>query len=204
MNSYWADAKRVEETKEPWFEKAKDFRINKDSSDSKDDTNAIETKIHKWNKSLTNKRKHNHLKVQKLLPLFKNEEIIRNGEFTEYQKEVLTREEIKNNYELLWNLQNEFRKINKRALTKREGLSAKEYTILKLKFDAWISTWSQKIRCATKYTDLYKLHRNRIRGAERVLVQWVLYDAKEDYSYLVTFVQDKIMSKNKAQENEKS
>ena len=75
---------------------------------------------------------------------------------------------------------------------------------MKLKFKAWISTWSQKICCATKYTDLYKFHPNRIRREERVLVQWVLYDAREDYSYLITFVQDEIMSKNKAQENEKS
>ena len=104
---------------------------------------------------------------------------------------------------MLWNLKNEFRKISKRALTKREGLSTEEYTQQKLNFDAWISVWFQKIRCVTKYTDLYKLHRNRIRGAERVLAQWVLYDAREDYSYLITFVQDKITSKNKAQENKK-
>ena len=44
-------------------------------------------------------------------------------------KMVLLREDVKNYYDLLWNLQNEFRKIYKKVFTKREGLNTEEYTI---------------------------------------------------------------------------
>ena len=71
-------------------------------------------------------------------------------------------------------------------------MSIKEYTKNKLWFDAWISKWSLKKLCVTNTMNRNKISRNRIKGAKNVLAHWVLYDTIEDYSYLITFVEDKI------------
>ena len=131
--------------------------------------------------------------------LFKNEEILREGGLTCVQKNVLAQIDKEQNTWLYNSVEREIKKINLRALKKRKQLSKKEYQLNKLFFNEWIRWWKPKKRTQNEKINPSKCHRMRINGTAKVLFQWVLYEVKEDYSYLIKYITEKLNHKMEKQ-----
>ena len=56
-----------------------------------------------------------------------------------------------------------------------------------------------KKRNQKEKTNPSKCHKMRINGTVKVLFQWVLYEAKEDYSYLIKHITEKLNHKEEMQ-----
>lgn len=155
--------------------------------------------------SKTSKTKKRKLKEQDKLDLqiHNNLKRLEKGQLTESQREFLSTDKVINNEVLMKALVFQINLINKRALNKSKKLKKREYIMNKVFFCEWLRTWKPKDRVQKNTANPSKTHHMRISGASKVLSQSVLYDAKEDYSYLLKYIIDKIEYQAEAQNQTK-
>ena len=96
-------------------------------------------------------------------------------------------------------VEREVKKTNLRALNKRKQLNKKEYQLNNLFFNEWIRWWKAKKRNQKEKINPSKCHTMWINGTAKVLFQLLLYEANEDYSYLIKHITENLNHKEEMQ-----